>query len=146
MKALAKTTKGPVHLQLFRPSVIRGPWIDVWEPTSLSSSHQTRLYWICKIIIQLHCTVLQDHSKQDRSFQNWETHQQMSITNFSELSGIKRWEWSRFLFSYYSMEDQRYSALLSSKKLIYVPISHSLYYLNFDFLFWIETVFCPKYF
>ena len=90
--------------------------------------------------------VLHRNSKQERSFQNWETLQQMSITYFSELSGIKRWEWSRFLFNYYSMEDQRYSALLSSKKLIYVPISHSLYYLNFDFLFWIETMFCPKYF
>ena len=26
MKVLAKTTRGPVNLQLFRPSVIRGPW------------------------------------------------------------------------------------------------------------------------
>ena len=25
MKVLAKTTRGPVHLQLFPPSVIRGP-------------------------------------------------------------------------------------------------------------------------
>ena len=28
MKVLAKTTRGPVHLQLFRPSVIRGPCIN----------------------------------------------------------------------------------------------------------------------
>jgi hypothetical protein len=26
MKVLTKTTRGLVHLQLFRPSVIRGPW------------------------------------------------------------------------------------------------------------------------
>ena len=63
--------------------------------------------------------VLYLNSKQERSFQNWETLEQMSITYFSELSGIKRWEWSRFLFNYYSMEDQRYSARLSSKKLIH---------------------------
>ena len=28
MKILAKTTRGPVHLQLFRPSVIRGPCLE----------------------------------------------------------------------------------------------------------------------
>ena len=29
MKVLAKTTRGPVHLQLFRPSVIRGPCLFI---------------------------------------------------------------------------------------------------------------------
>ena len=38
MKVLAKTTRGEVHLQQFRPSVIRGPWL----------SHGQSLYWTAK--------------------------------------------------------------------------------------------------
>ena len=29
MKDLDNPTVGPVHLQLFRPSVIRGPWLTI---------------------------------------------------------------------------------------------------------------------
>ena len=31
MKVLAKTTRGEVHLQQFRPSVIRGPWLRLQD-------------------------------------------------------------------------------------------------------------------
>ena len=30
-KVLAKTTRGPVHLEPFHPSVIRGPWVGMFK-------------------------------------------------------------------------------------------------------------------
>ena len=43
MKVLAKTTRGLVHLQLFRPSVIRGPWL------TSQILHLNALLWVAFI-------------------------------------------------------------------------------------------------
>ena len=39
MKDLDKPTVGPVHLQLFRPSVIRGPWLTLFQPGGTDYVH-----------------------------------------------------------------------------------------------------------
>ena len=57
MKVLAKTTRGPVHLQLFRPSVIRGPCLG--QPSQAWTMQWSQiLFEVALLILLKFCTRL----------------------------------------------------------------------------------------
>ena len=47
MKDLDKPTVGPVHLQLFRPSVIRGPCLNLQLPTIQTLTNDVQMLILC---------------------------------------------------------------------------------------------------
>ena len=59
MKDLDKPTVGPVHLQLFRPSVIRGPWLRVLTLFSSRSPEITSPAGLVssRIVFKLGCCI-----------------------------------------------------------------------------------------